>query len=191
MGQLGSLGLFLTLSFVLPGLVIYSSIYLLFPEVRIFIDGLNAFQSFAAIIVISFFQGHPAFIAEIKLLNPIWKKLYSNYKLDRPGHELNRTRIIALAESHNIIHNQFDQIIGEFILYTNTSLWVLVIVLYSFFYDHSNSPPLVVSLIMLLITLIALFMVCPKFKKSYLDILEIILEQLKKIEENETEEKQG
>jgi hypothetical protein len=100
MSPLASLGTFLTLSFVLPGIIIFSALVLLFPDSYTLIEHRSTLELLALVLVIAFLNGHLAFICEIYVLNRFWDKIQPSLRLsDRSKIMADRSKIIATAES--------------------------------------------------------------------------------------------
>src|ERR1700730_4930 len=128
MTSLSPLGTFLTLSFLLPGMIIFSSVVLLFPESHALVENRTTFEVVAAVLVISFLNGHPVFICEIYVLDKVWDFIFPSFKLSERSSLLReRSKIISMAESYNIVHPHLDHVFGEFILFTNTSFWIVIV----------------------------------------------------------------
>ena len=177
MEQFKSLTLFLLLSFVLPGIIIITIISILYPDVRTYLYELGAFQLVSLVLVASFLNGPFACLIEHRYLEPLWEKMYKNFRLKERAGLLNRSKIIASAEANEISHAFYDQIFGEFLLFTNTSIWLIIISIPAFFVEHSNVHPIILVFI-IGICMISLLFISPVFKKQYLDILDIIKERL-------------
>jgi len=69
-----------------------------------------------------------------------------------------------------------DVIFGEFVLYTNTSFWVLIIALIKLF-KFENLASLFEAILVILGSAVILAFTSPLFKHQYLSALEIIKEK--------------
>src|ERR1700724_1171283 len=189
MQSLSPLGTFLTLSFLLPGMIIFSTIVLLFPETHSLVDNRTTFEIIAAVLVISFLNGHPVFICERYLLEPIWDHLFPAYRLSARSSLLaRRSVIIASAESLSVVHLHLDHIFGEYILFTNTSFWIAVVSLFRLF-DHPAMSTVIMAVPLVLISIICLVFTSPFFKFQYLNILETLEERIALLRKDDSNNK--
>lgn len=147
---------------------------MLFPEFKLLIEEISAFESVSMILIISFLNGHPVYLFEKIFLDKLWERLYKNYNIRSRDGIYNRSKIIANAEINKIKYSYYDQTLGEFILFTNTSVWIFFLSITSLFLKSETRPPFMINLIILIITIIAIVFVCPIYKKNYLDILDEI-----------------
>jgi hypothetical protein len=174
MPPLSSLGTFLTLSFLLPGIIIFSALVLLFPESYFVVEKRTTLELVALVLVIAFLNGHLAFLFEIYVLNRLWQKMYPALELairSKNMHE--RSKILAAAEINGFAHAHFDAIFGEFVLFTNTSFWIFVISVSKLFFVHAKSDLFEAALTMCSSIIILVF-TSPFFKHQYLAALETI-----------------
>lgn len=177
MTPLSSLGTFLTLAFVMPGIVIISVAVILFPDVRIFVEHLSVIEIIAGIIVVSFFNGHFAFLYERHALDYLWDRLYPDFKfLKRRDIRSRRSEIITLAESKGINHSYFDVSFGEFVFYTNTMFWVFLMSFCKLPFCRSPIEGAVCAFILMTAT-ISITATSPFFKNQYIKSLEILDEK--------------
>lgn len=174
MNQFAPLGIFLILAFILPGLIITSTLMLFFPELRALIPSGGSIEFIGVVIIMSFINGHPAFLFERHFLDTLWNKIFPKLRIkERIYLADNRSQIIADAEINGLSHSHYDQTLGEFILFNNTSFWLFFISAIQII----RGPYTMISIIAvttLLASFISLVFVSPFFKKSYIDILETL-----------------
>ena len=85
-------------------------------------------------------------------------------------------RLLLPRKANNISHLHLDVIFGEFVLYTNTSFWVLIIALIKLF-KFENLASLFEAILVILGSAVILAFTSPLFKHQYLSALEIIKEK--------------
>jgi hypothetical protein len=182
---ISSLGTFLTLSFLLPGIVILSSVVLLYPDAGIFIERRSSIEVGAAVLVVSFLNGHLCFLYEIYVLDYLWDKLYPSLNLlSRRDLLKSRSAIIASAEARGIAHSHFDTIFGEFILFTNSRFWMALLSFPRIFiFDSVNE--VITAIFMFITSTIVITFTSPFFKNQYLSALEVIQDRIAFYDERE------
>ena len=174
MSPLSSLGTFLTLSFLLPGIIIFSAIVLLFPESYILIEKRSTVELGALVLVISFLNGHLAFLFEIYVLNRFWHRMLPSFNLiARSSIMQERSAILARAEANSVSHLHFDVIFGEFVLFTNTAFWLLLIG-FAKLCLSKNLVSFIKSAIVIAASIVILTFTSPYFKHQYLSALEVV-----------------
>lgn len=176
MPPLGSLGTFLILSFLLPGIIIFSALILLFPEAYVIVEKRSATELIALVLVISFLNGHLPFLYEIHALNYVWDRLFPKlHLLNRSKIMHDRSKILASAEVNGFSHQHFDTVFGEFILYTNSSLWVFIISFAKLCLSRTTAD-LFESTLAVISCFVILTFTSPFFKHQYICALEAIRE---------------
>jgi hypothetical protein len=184
MSQFGPLGIFLILSFILPGLIITSGLIIFFPEIASVINAQGGIEFIGIVILISFINGQPAFLFERYVLDPLWNKIFPKWRMkERNKLTVRRSKIIANAEIKGLTHNHYDQTIGEFILFNNTGLWLFFIAA-ARLVRGPHSKMSMIALLVLFASVISLVFVSPFFKKSYTDILEALDTEVQRESEN-------
>ena len=187
MNSLSSLGTFLTLSYLMPGIVILSGLVILFPDVRVLVEHMPTAELFAAVFVVSFLHGHPCLFIELHFMDHIWSALHPSLNLsNRKTVIFSRSSIISSAEVHNITHAHFDAVMGEFILFTNSSMWLILASTVRIFMDDSIGK-LSVSLLIGFLSILVLLFTSPFFKGQYLSALEVLQGRVAACEAREEE----
>lgn len=180
MGQFGPLGIFLILSVILPGLIITSALLMLFPELGPVIGGQGGMEFIGVVILVGFINGPPAFLFERYVLDRIWNRLFADWGMkERNDLAARRSKIIADAEIRGLIHNHYDQTLGEFILFNNTGFWLVFIGgIRLSRWPHMGLG--VIAVVVMLASVVSLLFVSPFFKKSYTDILKALEEEIQR-----------
>lgn len=164
-----NLGTFFLLAFFGPGIVIFSTLILLWPELRV-LFGESKVEIYALIVMtISLLNGHVPWIAEKIVFEPIWRICFTQYDalLDRfRGKDL--VNILVTQEANGYDHKYYDLMFGEFVLYFNSSFWLLVISCARLIYGSMSGLVLLATLIVLPVSLVALFYTAPVYKMAYI-----------------------
>lgn len=180
MNQFAPLGIFLILAFIFPGLIIGSTLVLLFPEVRTLMPSGDGIELIGLILVIAFINGHPAHVFERYVLDPLWDRLFPGFRLKaRKDLVFKRSRIIATAEANGLSHIHYDETLGEFVLFTNTAFGLFVLSGIRVSMDlYAKAGLSLVAMVVFVSSLISLIFSSSLFKKAYVDILEALSKEV-------------
>jgi hypothetical protein len=167
-----NLGIFLFLSFLGPGIVITGSLYLLWPDIFILNNNTinQSTQIILIVVIVSFLSGHIPFILQKPIFVPIW-----NYTIGLDSKKVNkymeiRSNIISQADTFSIEHKYADQILGEYILFLNSSIWILVISVVKVPFS-SDDGSVFIALLMGFISFVCIMWTCPMFLTAYVECL--------------------
>jgi hypothetical protein len=167
-----NLSIFLLLSFIGPGVVIFSALMLLWPELRSVLAASKVELYIFLVICISFLNGHLPFFLERRLFDRLWRRLHpALYMIDRRAVFERSTRILISSELKGYNHGHFDQVFGEFVLYFNTSFWLILICLVRIFSGVQGLTALA-TVVILVCSLVSILFTAPKFKSRFLSILD-------------------
>jgi hypothetical protein len=181
------LSLYLLLALFLPGLIVFAAAVMLFPELANELS-LTAVETLGAVLLTAFVIAHIPFMFEKYVLNAVWDWMFPELKLGERSRRLYmRSSIITRAQWRKIDHTHYDQTLGEFILFTNTSFWFIILSTLRLMIWPGLSVKFFVAATILVGGLVTLLWAALFFKKSYLDILDVLDEVGKR--EPETSEK--
>ena len=179
MTPLSSLGIFLTLSFIMPGIVIIASGVILFYDLRLAIEHLSIVEIVAGIIVVSFLNGHFVFLYEVHALDYMWDRMYPRFRiLERRGIAAERSKIISSAEAKGINHAHLDMVFGEFIFYTNTGFWVFLLSFCKVPFCR-GAVEVAICVFMLVTACVTLLATSPFYKNQYVSALEVLQDRIR------------
>jgi hypothetical protein len=121
--KFGSLGIFLILGYIVPGITIFAALIVFIPTVGALVVNWTAYELIAASLLICFFTGHVGFLVETMCIKYIWMVFYKKLRSkDLTNLFFEKSQLFVEAEFFNIPHTHIDQIFGEFVLFTNTSI---------------------------------------------------------------------
>lgn len=178
--QISTLSSFLIMALVIPGGIISTAVFVLFPEaIRSLRIGNNGFLEVTGIILlVALVAAHLPFYFERYLLDRIWQALFPNARiLERQALASARSAVITRSQITGVSHQHFDQTLSEFILFNNTSFWLLLMALARLATPVESVYVVIFAGIILVASIVTLLFACPFFKKSYLDALELLDEE--------------
>lgn len=151
---------------------------LLWPELRAQL-GQSKLEVYAlSVVTISFLNDHVPWIAERIAFEPIWRLSFPQYDaLIEKYRAKDVIGIIISQELNGYDHKYYDLMFGEFVLYFNTSFWLLVICAVRLIYG-ADGALLVATLIIFPSSLIALFYTAPIYKMAYVRSI-LLMEELR------------
>jgi hypothetical protein len=181
MQALATLGAFLILGFLVPGVINATVIFLFFPEMASFmksgIELVGASFIVGPLFLVALLSGNFGHLAQHLLLDRIWRRLYPSYQLDqRQNLDFTRAAILTAAEQKQVSHDYFDQTFGLFVLFTNSSTFLILVtsaaLLRNLFSRNLSPESAMTAVAILALSVVSLGFGSPIFRKWSLDSLD-------------------
>ena len=144
------------------------------------LSGASAPEQIAAVFLSLFLRGHLPYLVERYLLTRFWGAIFRSYRLQpRSVIMAERGSIITRCDTHGVSRAHFDSALASLILYYNSSFWCVIFATAALF-RHPHPQQMLVACVIGGISLIALLITAPLYKRNMIGVLEVLKEELQR-----------
>lgn len=163
------------MAYILPGVVIETSLFLLFPEFGHYVPLGNYAVLLGVAILLSLLSGIVGLLLEPGLTN-FWCSIHQESEFNARSNLYERSAtLLTYLQLKQKDSKYIDALSGEFVLTFNTTLFLLPISFASMVTPQTDCEPLwypIPGSVILIVSFIAILWICPRLKKQVLDCLE-------------------